>query len=271
MQLPEDSVLGKVTDYQFEYNSDLLFPVPRVEGRVLLGITALLPFQGIDRWTAYELSWLNADGLPQVMIAELDFPCESPCIIESKSLKLYLNSFNQTVFISIGQVKETLVNDLSVCCGASVDVRLYAVQDYVRSAITDFSCIDHLAVKCTNYQPTPSLLSYNENTVQNYHVCSHLFRSLCPVTGQPDWATLYISYSGKQINEVSLLQYIVSFRNHQGFHEQCVEQVYMDLLQYCQPEKLSVYGRFVRRGGLDINPFRTSHASDCINIRDSRQ
>jgi 7-cyano-7-deazaguanine reductase len=271
MQLPEDSVLGKVTDYQFEYNSDLLFPIPRAEGRALLGIEAILPFQGFDRWTAYELSWLNAEGLPQVVIAELDFPCDSPNIIESKSLKLYLNSFNQTAFITQDIVKETITNDLSMLCGATVCVRFYPVQDFMRSAVTDFLCLDNLPVSCSDYVPNPALLSFNENAVVNEQISSHLFRSLCPVTGQPDWATLYISYTGKQIKAESLLQYIVSYRNHQGFHEQCVEQIYMDLMQYCQPEKLMVYGRFVRRGGLDINPLRSSHEFECIDIRDSRQ
>jgi 7-cyano-7-deazaguanine reductase len=266
----EHGVLGKATEYPSAYNRDLLFPIPRAEGRALLGIGQPLPFQGIDRWSAYELSWLNPQGLPQVAIAEFDFPCASPNIVESKSLKLYLNSFNQTVFASVESVQQTMANDLSAVSGSAVTVRLYPVQDFLCAPVTGFQCIDDLDVSCSDYLPNPALLQ-SGNEIHAQQLCSHLFRSLCPVTGQPDWATLYITYTGKKIQPESLLQYIVSFRHHQGFHEQCVEQIYSDLMHYCELETLTVYGRFLRRGGLDINPFRSSDAWQLSDMRDGRQ
>lgn len=257
MAAPEHGVLGKATDYQFEYNPGLLFPISRQAGRELLGIHDMLPFHGIDRWTAYELSWLNPQGLPQVAIAEFDFRCESPNIIESKSLKLYLNSFNQSFFAGVDDVQQTIAADLSRACGLAVEARLYPLAEYVYLPANDCRCLDSLQVACSIYQPEPGLLATGTRKVTE-KLSSHLFRSLCPVTGQPDWASVFIAYTGKEIIAESLLQYLVSYRNHQGFHEQCVEQIFVDVIKHCQPEQLAVYARFMRRGGLDINPLRST-------------
>ena len=271
MTPPDDILLGKEVAYQFEYDASLLFPIARDEGRHSLGIQSdSLPFYGIDRWTAYELSWLNCDGLPQVAIAEFDFPCESTNLIESKSLKLYLNSLNQTQLAGKNELQQRLEIDLSACSGAQVAVRLFDLDNYPITDPQGYICIDQQALSCEQYQPNAQLLKINKTTTEQ-KLCSHLLRSLCPVTGQPDWATLYIHYKGVEIDQASLLEYIVSYRNHQGFHEQCVEQVYQDIQQQCQPELLSVYARYLRRGGLDINPCRSSVSGFQLSIRDSRQ
>jgi 7-cyano-7-deazaguanine reductase len=268
----DHGVLGRATDYQFAYNPRLLYPISRKSGRGLLGIDDVeLPFYGIDRWTAYELSWLNPQGLPQVAIGEFDFPCESPSIIESKSFKLYLNSFNQSVFRDIETVQQTMVADLSEACGSQVAAKLFCLHDYACNPASGYFCIDGLDTVCEHYLPEPALLKTGSEVVRQ-KLCSHLFRSLCPVTGQPDWASVFVEYLGASIVPESLLQYLVSYRNHQGFHEQCVEQIVMDMREYCHPQELTVFARFLRRGGLDINPLRSSALpvlSD--NIREVRQ
>ena len=257
----DNTLLGKEAQYRFNYDASVLFPIARADARAALGIGQALPFYGIDSWTAYELSWLNTEGLPQVAIAEFDFPCTALNLVESKSFKLYLNTFNNSQFAGADEVKATLARDLSAVAGAEVAVRLFKVDDYPRQQATGFTCIDPLSVRCEHYQPAPQLLTQGSGQVQEY-LCSHVFRSLCPVTGQPDWASVYLFYQGWKIDHASLLQYLVSFRNHQGFHEQCVEQIFVELLHHCQPERLMVYARFMRRGGLDINPLRATEPHD---------
>lgn len=265
-----DIPLGKPTDYHFNYDADLLFPVPRKDSRDELGFSQSLPFVGSDLWTAYELSWLNKHGLPQVAIAEIVFPCEAPNLVESKSFKLYLNSFNQTCFADQEQVLNTMQQDLSRCAGGSVKVRLYAVDDFAVRASEGFICLDQLPVQCDQYEPDAALLQKGIE-VKTEQFCSHIFRSLCPVTGQPDWASVYIGYTGLSLDKESLLRYLVSYRLHQGFHEQCVEMIYRDIQALIEPSMLTVSARFVRRGGLDINPIRSLSADYRLPGRQARQ
>lgn len=277
--LNDEILLGKATSYNFDYDASLLFPIPRADGRKALGIdNQSLPFFGVDRWTAYELSWLTRTGLPRVAIAQFDFCSDSSHIIESKSFKLYLNSFNQTVIHSDESLIDMLQHDLASACGGSVKVSLHAVDAYAIHEDKDFLCLDELPVNCRQYTPDASLLRMADVDASpcegQWKLKSHLLRSLCPVTGQPDWATIYIHYSGREICQQSLLQYIVSYRNHQGFHEQCVEQIYRDLQHFLAPLKLMVYARYTRRGGLDINPLRCSTNGECFDdlaVRTARQ
>lgn len=266
--------LGKRTSYGFDYDPSVLFPIARSEGRRLLGIGEKLPFCGGDLWTAYEFSWLGLTGLPEVAIIEFEFPCESPSLVESKSFKLYLNSFNQSRFKNSEQILETLHADLARVCGAAVRIRLFPVTGYsCRTQMplqAGYRLIDDPAVACGHYLPDPGLLSCRGGEVEQ-KLCSYRFRSLCPVTGQPDWASFYIHYRGRQICEKSLLQYLVSFRSHAGFHEQCVEQVFVDLMRQCAPASLMVYARFLRRGGLDINPLRSTEVVSFPPLGDPRQ
>lgn len=253
------SLLGKETDYTQGYSPALLFPLDRTLNRQTLPFDKVLPFHGEDVWTGYELSWLNLRGKPMVAIAEFRLPADSRCMIESKSFKLYLNGFNHERFEDSQSVQATLEADLSEAAGAQVSVRLRSVSDLAEglSDSRDWVCLDDLDVSCDDYQPNPGLLKICDQQV-NEALCSHLLRSNCPVTGQPDWASIYIQYSGKQIEHESLLKYLVSFRQCQDFHEHCVERVFSDLLNHCGCESLSVYARYTRRGGLDINPYRAT-------------
>lgn len=283
---PEDSQLGKASAYTDQYDPSLLFPLPRAAKREEIGITQLkkgsvLPFLGADLWTAYELSWLNARGKPQVAIAHVTVPCETPNIVESKSFKLYLNSFNNTKFADADEVKVRLRMDLSEAVwrgsGKSgfVGLRLLTPEQFDQEPIHELDglSIDRLDVECTQYQPAPELLSaaFDEQPVSET-LTSGLLKSNCLVTGQPDWGSVQISYSGPQIDQAGLLQYLVSFRQHNEFHEQCVERIYMDVMRRCKPTKLTVYARYTRRGGLDINPWRSSHPQTLpANVRTARQ
>jgi len=254
--------LGKESVYSDSYNPSLLCPISRVKARRNQSDIDKIPFQGVDLWTAYELSWLNTDGLPQIAIAEFLFPCTSDAIIESKSFKLYLNSYIQTQFASMQAVQQQLTDDLSVASGAEVEVIVYQVAEY--QGIKPISepqgrCIDHQQVSIDRYQPNPHLLQASADLMVDETLYSHLLKTNCPVTNQPDWASLYISYKGPKIHTEGLLKYIVSFRQYQDFHEQCVEQIFMDITKYCAPQQLTVYARYTRRGGLDINPFRSTH------------
>ncbi|NRB42318.1 MAG: NADPH-dependent 7-cyano-7-deazaguanine reductase QueF [Pseudomonadales bacterium] len=265
--------LGKETDYQFNYNASLLFPIARVQGRDQISLQSPLPFNGVDRWTAFELSWLTENGMPRVAIAQFDFSCDSENIIESKSFKLYLNSFNQTVFSCKKALIACMQRDLSAVCVGEVNIKLFAVDDYPVDEPDNYFCLDSLDVECSVYQPAADLLC-TSGIKGVWRLKSHLLRSLCPVTGQPDWASVYIHYSGREIDRASLLAYIISYRNHQGFHEQCVEQIFNDLLLNCKPDELTVYARFMRRGGLDINPLRTTRSAidnSLLNARTARQ
>ena len=281
MTRPEDSLLGKATPYADQYDASLLYPISRAPKRQEIGVPATLPFMGADLWTAYELSWLNARGKPQVALAQITVPCETPNIIESKSFKLYLNSFNNTRFGDADEVLARLRADLreAVWRGSdrsgSVGVQLIAPEQFDRQPIHELDGVnlDRLDIECTQYTPAPELLSaaLHEKPVSEV-LTSGLLKSNCLVTGQPDWASVQIAYSGPQIDQAGLLQYIVSFRNHNEFHEQCVERIYMDIWQRCKPTKLSVYARYTRRGGLDINPWRTSHPQALPgNVRTARQ
>lgn len=278
---PQHSQLGKASAYTDQYDASLLFPLPRETKRRALGITGSLPFLGADLWTAFELSWLNPKGKPQVALAHITVPCESTHIVESKSFKLYLNSFNNSRFASAETVRERLRDDVSAAIWhgapvrASAGVRLLLPDRFDAEPVQELDglSIDRLDVECTQYQPAPQLLSaaLDEQPVAETLV-SHLLKSNCLVTGQPDWGSVQIRYSGPQIDQAGLLQYIVSFRNHNEFHEQCVERIYMDILTRCKPAKLSVYARYTRRGGLDINPWRSSHPQQPpANVRTARQ
>jgi 7-cyano-7-deazaguanine reductase len=278
---PERSQLGKASAYVDQYDASLLFPLPRQTKRDEIGITGSLPFLGADLWTAFELSWLNLRGKPQVALAHFTVPCESTHIVESKSFKLYLNSFNNSRFESVDAVRERLRDDISAAIWqggpmrAAAGVRLLMPHQFDAEPVHELDglSIDRLDVECDLYQPSPQLLSaaLDEKPVEETLV-SHLLKSNCLVTGQPDWGSVQIRYSGPQIDQAGLLQYIVSFRNHNEFHEQCVERIYVDIMARCKPTKLSVYARYTRRGGLDINPWRTSHPQiPPPNVRTARQ
>ena len=278
---PENSLLGKAASYTDRYDPTLLFPLPRATKREEVGIGATLPFMGADLWTAFELSWVNARGKPQVAIAHITVPCESPNIVESKSFKLYLNSFNQTAFDSVEAVQTRLREDLSEAAwrGAErrgtvgVKVLLPAQWPQERVDLLDGLSLDRLDVECRHYQPAPELLRADASQPQVEEVLtSDLLKSNCLVTGQPDWGSVRIAYTGAPIDQAGLLQYLVSFRQHNEFHEQCVERIFMDVWARCRPTRLSVYARYTRRGGLDINPWRTSHPQmPPANVRTARQ
>ena len=281
MNTPEQSQLGKSSTYVDQYDAALLFPIARRPKRDEIGLAATLPFFGADLWTAYELSWLNARGKPQLAIARITVPAESTHIVESKSVKLYLNSFNNSVFADATAVQTRLREDLSTAIwqgGAvlsSVGVQLVLPQDFDKEPVHELDGLnlDRLDLECAHYQPAPELLTaqLNEAPVTET-LTSQLLKSNCLVTGQPDWGSVRISYTGPQLDQAGLLQYIVSFRNHNEFHEQCVERIFMDIWRSCKPSKLEVYARYTRRGGVDINPWRTSHPMAApVNIRTARQ
>ena len=263
---PVQSQLGRASAYVDRYDAGLLFPISRATQREAMGIAAnALPFFGADLWTAFELSWLNLRGKPQLAIAHFTVPCETPNIIESKSFKLYLNSFNSTVFADAEAVRERLRVDLSEALwrgsdrAAGVGVKLVAPDLFDREQVLDGLDLDRLDIECTHYQPAPELLASDATQVPvTETLTSRLLKSNCLVTGQPDWGSVQIRYSGPPIDQAGLLGYIVSFRNHNEFHEPCAERMFWDIWRRCQPTKLAVYARYTRRGGLDINPFRTS-------------
>ncbi|PRQ64120.1 NADPH-dependent 7-cyano-7-deazaguanine reductase QueF [Vibrio sp. V01_P9A10T6] len=267
--------LGKKTDYAKQYDPSLLQPVPRSLNRDDLHLGDSLPFKGCDIWTLYELSWLNEKGLPQVAVGEVSIPATSASLIESKSFKLYLNSYNQSKIASWDEVTQRLTNDLSACAGAQVSVTLNPVSDYTGQAIVTMQgeCIDGQDIEIESYQFDASLLksaARNEQVNETLH--SHLLKSNCLITNQPDWGSVEIHYQGQQIDREALLRYLVSFREHNEFHEQCVERIFTDIMQYCQPTQLTVYARYTRRGGLDINPFRsTEQERPTHNQRMARQ
>lgn len=281
MNTPEQSQLGKASAYVDQYDASLLFPIPREGKRTEIGITGRLPFLGADLWTAFELSWLNLKGKPVVAIAHFTVPCESTHLIESKSLKLYLNSFNNTRFADAAEVQARLRADLSAAVWtggpvqSSVGVKLLMPELFDREPVHELDglLLDRLDVDCDRYTPAPELLTANfDEAPVGETLTSHLLKSNCLVTGQPDWGSVQISYHGPQIDQAGLLRYLVSFRNHNEFHEQCVERIYMDLWARCKPTQLTVYARYTRRGGLDINPLRTSHPGPLPpNIRTARQ
>ncbi len=264
LNTPEASPLGKAVAYCSHYAPALLHPIPRQGKRDEIGIDGdALPFVGEDLWNAYELSWLNARGKPVVAIGSFRVPADSPNLIESKSLKLYLNSFNQTRFADIETVRATLAQDLGTAAGAPVTV---AIESLDRRPAREVGypageLLDTLDIDIDTYQPSPALLRADAQAAPvSETLVSHLLKSNCLVTGQPDWGTVVIRYEGAPIAREGLLRYIVSFREHNEFHEQCVERIYTDIQRQCAPVRLAVWARYTRRGGLDINPFRTSEA-----------
>lgn len=260
-----ENPLGKQVPFPERYSPDLLAPIPRKENRAHLGIrenSAELPFSGVDVWNAYELSWLGPTGKPVVAILQMLVPCESPCIVESKSLKLYLSSFNQENFGDFESLQAVIHKDLEQALGMKPDVRILFLHE--TSGVSDIEepdgvCLDTLAINVEDYQPRPELLVTEAGEMEvKETLYSHLFRSNCPITGQPDWATVSIAYHGRPISHEALLQYLVSYRRHNDYHENCVERIFLDIQQRCQPQTLSVQARFTRRGGIDINPLRVT-------------
>jgi 7-cyano-7-deazaguanine reductase len=265
------SPLGQDTVYVNEYDASLLYPIRRDLNWEAKGLKrSSLPFRGLDIWNAYEVSWLDAGGKPVVRLAEFRIPASSPCIIESKSFKLYLNSFNLSRFAQESEVRERMQADLSAAAGAPVQVKLIPLTQAVEVSQLKGRCLDDLPLQVERYSPAPELLNAS-GPVTEETLVSHLLKSNCPVTGQPDWASVQIRYKGAQIDHKGLLAYLISYREHGDFHEQCVENIFMDIWQRCRPQKLSVYARYVRRGGLDINPYRSSINDEPQNLRLSRQ
>jgi 7-cyano-7-deazaguanine reductase len=271
--ISNESELGKKSDYESAYNPNRLYPIPRAGKRQEMGINPdKLPFYGFDSWNHYEVSWLNDKGKPMVGIAEIVYDCRSPKLIESKSLKLYFNSFNNTKINSIEALESMVKHDLEKCIMAEVMVRIVTLDKtnaYKIQALQGES-IDALDVECSVYLVEPAFLFVEDEEVSEI-LCSDLLKSNCLVTNQPDWGSVQINYTGKKINREGLLKYLVSFRNHNEFHEQCIERIFVDIMSQCKPTSLTVYGRYTRRGGLDINPYRsteqTAFTSNCRLIR----
>jgi 7-cyano-7-deazaguanine reductase len=273
MSKPEDSPLGKPAAYGDRYDPRLLFPMERAPQRAALGLGDALPFSGADLWTTYEISWLNPRGKPEVAIGLVTVPAGSPRIVESKSLKLYLNSFSQTAFESVASVERTIAADLGRAFGAAVAVELVGPGRFAALRITELEgeSIDDLGVEVRDYTPRPALLAASGAVVDEALV-SHLFKSNCPVTGQPDWGSVQVRYRGPRIDRAGLLRYLVSYRRHAGFHEHCVERIFVDVHERCRPERLTIYARFARRGGIDINPFRSDwERAPPAGVRTARQ
>ncbi len=255
----EPTHLGKPTDYSGGYDPALLDPVARIGGRSALDLGAELPFIGVDVWNAYELSWLDHRGKPRAAMAEFRVPADSPNLIESKSFKLYLNGYNQTRVPDTDTLRTMLAHDLSGAAGASVSVQLATLTSPQSAVISNLAgeVIDDLPIEIHTYGPPDSSLLYgNPDAVTDETLVSHLFKSNCPVTGQPDWASVQIAYHGPRLGRDGLLRYLASYRQHAAFHEDCVERIFLDLLRQGGLSRLSVYARYTRRGGLDINPFR---------------
>lgn len=261
MTSPEASLLGKPVQYGAEYDPTLLFPIPRAQARATLGLGEDLPFGGVDFWNAYELSWLDGRGKPRVALAELRVPAASPNLVESKSLKLYLGSYAMARFTDTDTLRAQLVADLSAAAGAPVSVVLTPAGSSNVALIENLEgdVIDDLPIEISHYgPPRPEFLSSDPGLKADEVLVSHLLKSNCPVTGQPDWASVQVRYAGPRIARDGLLRYLVSFRQHSDFHESCVERIFMDILGQCAPTRLAVYARYTRRGGLDINPFRAT-------------
>lgn len=271
--VPEGLTLGQTVSYESHYNPTLLQGVPRKLNRDSIRLTPdNLPFDGVDIWTGYELSWLNPKGKPRVAILECSVPVTSPNLIESKSFKLYLNSFNQTRYNDEQEIARVISHDLSACAGSDVTVVIHTPEQFgaLQMIEPEGTVIDDIDVEVSAYHPDAGLLRTKENNAKE-RLVSHLLKSNCLITSQPDWATIQISYQGPQIDHASLLKYLISFRQHNEFHEQCIERIFCDILAHCKPEKLTVNARYTRRGGLDINPFRSNFEKPYPNHRLARQ
>ncbi|RJY19499.1 NADPH-dependent 7-cyano-7-deazaguanine reductase QueF [Parashewanella spongiae] len=267
--------LGKATGYDEVYNPNLLQGVPRKLNRDAISLTSTLPFHGFDIWTGYELSWLNSKGKPMVAIVEVQLSHTSENLIESKSFKLYLNSFNQTKFDSVEQLQQMLKQDLSLCSNGAVTVNIIEPKHFSTQRVIEFpgTCIDNLDIEVNDYSFNPDYLvdGTDDKQIVAETLNSNLLKSNCLITSQPDWGSVMIRYQGPKINREKLLRYLISFRQHNEFHEQCVERIFVDLKKYCHCSKLTVYARYTRRGGLDINPFRSDFEQPSINLRLARQ
>ena len=266
--------LGKPTEYVSTYTPSLLQSISRADLRAGLRVTGeALPFRGVDVWNAYELSWLNPRGKPEFAVGRIHVPCNSAAIMESKSLKLYLLSFSQTEFSSRAEVQRTLESDISVAVRSPVIVQLQSLDQLIVQGLGNFpgQCLDTLDTDVRHYEVEPELLRLDGNQQVRESLYSHLLRTCCPVTGQPDWGSVHVHYSGPKIEQVSLLRYFISYRNEEGFHEQTVERIFVDLLNRCQPDMLTVQARFNRRGGIEINPFRSNQEDEGTQIRLPRQ
>ncbi|MDH3748622.1 MAG: NADPH-dependent 7-cyano-7-deazaguanine reductase QueF [Gammaproteobacteria bacterium] len=268
-----ESPLGKQTAYPQHYAPTLLHPIARAESRAALGLGSDLPFHGVDIWNAWELSWLDKNGKPEAASAEIRVAADSANIVESKSLKLYLNSFSMSRFESADEVASLVENDLQKCVAGDISLRLERPQatDARTTQILSGTCIDNMQLTCDSYEVDAELLSSDADQIVDATLHSHLLRSLCPVTAQPDSGSVLIEYSGAKIEPASLLRYIVSFRNHSDFHEACVERIFQDIKHQCGAERLTVYARYQRRGGIDINPFRSTEKTHAQNLRLWRQ
>ena len=263
-----NSSLGENTNYPTGYDPSILVGLNRAESRQKLRLdTNNYEIYGIDSWTCYELSWLNEKGIPRNSILYFSYSCHSKLFVESKSLKLYLYSLNNKKFSSNEELIQTIQEDLEATLKTEISLEISTVP---REIVSNQNCIDSLNIEKPNAQPNSLVLLSNENDVDEDVTCG-LFRSLCPVTAQPDWATVYIAYKGKQINHKSLLSYLLSYRNHQGFHEECVERIFQDLNERCELESLLVRANYLRRGGIEINPVRTTHENFEQILREQRQ
>ncbi len=253
-----NNALGQHSNYADEYSPGLLVAITRAANRAAMGLGVDLPFQGIDIWNAWELTWLENKGRPTVATLQLRVPAESPNIIESKSLKLYLNSYAMSRFDTAEDVCSRITSDLSGCADAEVVVSLGPASSASSASIKSLpgDCIDDLDVECNVWDVDASLLQADQGNIVSAALHSNLLRSLCPVTSQPDFGSVLVNYEGPEIDSASLLRYIVSFRQHKDFHEACVERMFLDIKERCRPTRLAVYARFQRRGGIDINPFR---------------
>ncbi|MCP3943594.1 MAG: NADPH-dependent 7-cyano-7-deazaguanine reductase QueF [Desulfobacteraceae bacterium] len=271
---PEGSTLGKKVEYISEYDAKLLFPISRKGKRDEIGVDEnQLPFGGVDIWNGYEVSWLNKKGKPKVAIVIFTIPCTTSNIIESKSFKLYLNSFNQTRFENKEQVQQILEKDLSKALEGSLKIQILLPGEFGKLAGGKFSgiCLDDIDTQITDYGLNPDYLVSDKNHIANESLYTDLLKSNCLVTGQPDWGSLFVKYKGPKINHEGLLKYVISLRQHNEFHEQCVERIFTDIMEKCKCEKLTVYARYTRRGGLDINPFRSNFEKDVQNKKFARQ
>ena len=268
-----ESPLGQPVQYIDQYSPELLHAIPRAQHRDALGLGDPLPFDGVDIWNAWELTWLDSDGKPVVATAEIRVPAKSTNIVESKSMKLYLNSFSMSKYLAQSDVAETIEQDLSACVDADVAVRVEGASARYGARVSRLPglCLDEQRVACDVYEVDPDLLAADADTIVHEDLYSHLLRGLCPVTNQPDTGSILISYRGPQIDREALLRYIVSFREHNDFHENCVERMFVDIMDRCGTEQLSVYARYHRRGGIDINPFRSNFEADPPNARLWRQ
>jgi 7-cyano-7-deazaguanine reductase len=274
--LADQSELGLKSEYDNQYNPERLFAIPRAPKRKEINLDPTnLPFHGFDCWNHYEVSWLNPKGKPIVAIAVISYDCHSPFIVESKSLKLYFNSFNNYIFKDVKTLEQVISRDIGSCIDAEVGVSVTPLAEITEQLIHhsfDGICLDLLDIECSTYMVNPKYLITSDEQVEET-VYSDLLKSNCLVTNQPDWGSVQIAYRGKKINHQGLLQYLVSFRDHNEFHEQCIERIFTDIMTLCKPESLTVYGRYTRRGGLDINPYRSTESvtPENKNIRLIRQ